>query len=310
MFTPELIKAKSAHDAWEQLYASIKKNGKLVEARGELTKEILNPVVEITNPYDRITRSRSFDLPFILQEAFDILNENQPRSLHSKEMLEKTMGTSNNIMFFGNEMRQACSKWSLVKLKNVLEADKNTRKAILDLGSRRPAVHYPCLIYFHLIIRENKLCASLETRSTSLFFGLPNDIFFFTLLQQLMLGWLKETYPELEMGTFLYKTTSCHYYCDKAGNPFANSGTHDNEYLYFDSKKCDLSYKDYIAEMGRLYFYVDQIFKAQPLEDIDAGVITTNNDVLYPLRDMFQSSFFYSWANELMSAKFKFPGKK
>ena len=137
----------NAADAYKWFCSIIEEEGEYITSRGERTKEVLNAAVLINDIRDRVIPISNFNKRFILQETFDILNENQPRVMHSKEMLEKTMGNSSNIMFFGNEMRQAFSRWSLHRIKTLFEKDKYTRKAILDLGkstqARKPTVR-PC----------------------------------------------------------------------------------------------------------------------------------------------------------------------
>ena len=298
------IEADSAIDAYQKLCKMINTEGHYIEARNEPTKEILNAAVLIKNPRDRIIPIERFRHDFILQESFDILNENPPRVYHSKEMLEKTMGNSENIMFFGNEMRQAFSRWSLVKILDYFKEDKNTRKAILDLGSRRPVLHNPCLIYAHFLIRDDKLHLSAETRGTAISMGFTSDVFFFTLIQEIMLGWLREYYPELEMGDFLYKTGSLHYYCDEEGKPLWSqkiSKTIDNGLGQIQTG-FDLTYSQYVREMGALYHYVDQYMKAYPEENVDEGKISTVADCHQPESLMFSTEFFYNWACKLYNS--------
>jgi hypothetical protein len=55
--------------------------------------------------------------------------------------------------------------------------------------------------------------------------------------------------------------------------------------------------------MGLLYYYVDQYMKAQEVENVDAGVITTYKDVLQPRIEDFKSLFFYNWARTLLKIK-------
>ena len=293
-FGLKYVEAASAKEAYKKLCKMIDKEGHYIEARNEPTKEILNAAVLIKNPRDRIIPIERFSHNFILQESFDILNENPPRVYHSKEMLEKTMGNSENIMFFGNEMRQAFSRWSLLKILEYFKEDKNTRKAILDLGNRRPVVHNPCLIYAHFLIRDDKLHLSAETRGTAISMGFTNDVFFFTLIQEIMLGWLREYYPQLEMGDFLYKTGSLHYYCDKNGKPLWSQDM--GNVIPMPSQPFDLTYSEYIKEMGVLYHYIDQYMKAYPEENIDEGKISTITDCQKPDRDLFSTGLFYSWA--------------
>ena len=303
-FGMKYIEADSAVDAYKKLCKIIDTEGHYIEARNEPTKEILNAAVLIKNPRDRIIPIERFRHDFILQESFDILNENPPRVYHSKEMLEKTMGNSKNIMFFGNEMRQAFSRWSLIKILDYFKQDKNTRKAILDLGSRRPVLHNPCLIYAHFLIRDDKLHLSAETRGTAISMGFTSDVFFFTLIQEIMLGWLREYYPELEMGDFLYKTGSLHYYCDEEGAPLWSQKipkAMDNGLGQIQTS-FDLTYSQYVREMGALYHYVDQYMKAHPEENVDEGKISTVADCHKPSQEVFSTEYFYNWANHLYNS--------
>jgi hypothetical protein len=284
---------ENARDAYTWFCDLVNNEGEYVTSRGEQTKEVLHAGVLIKNPRDRVIPISNFNERFILQETYDILNENQPRVMHSKEMLEKTMGTSTNIMFFGNEMRQAFSRWSLFRIKTLFEKDKFTRKAILDLGNRRPVVHAPCMIYAHFIIRDGALHMSAETRGTEVSMGFVNDIYFYTIIQEIMYGWLKETYPDLKLGTFFYKTTSLHYFTNENGGPlWSQEFTKEAEVR----GHIDMKYNDYVKEMGSLYFYVDQMCKASETEDIDAGKITKYSDVLKPKAEIFKTGFFYKWA--------------
>lgn len=288
----------SASEAYQWFCKLINEEGEYVTSRGEQTKEVLNAAVLIKNIRDREIPISNFNERFILQETYDILNENQPRVMHSKEMLEKTMGNSTNIMFFGNEMRQAFSRWSLLRIKNLFEKDKYTRKAILDLGNRRPIVHAPCMIYAHFIIRDNALHMLAETRGTEVSMGFVNDIYFYTIIQELMYNWLLETYPDLELGTFMYKTTSLHYFTNAwTGGPlWSQEFVTDNRSGFFIH---DLKYSDYLSEMGVLYHYVDSYMKARETEDVDAGIITTYRDLHNPDPKSFKQPFFYNWARIL-----------
>jgi len=293
--------ADSAWEAYALLAKEINQNGEIVTARNEATKELLNVSIEILNPRDRIINIEKFNLPFILQETFDIINGNEPRVIHSKEMLAKTMGNSSDPMFFGAELRQALSRWSLKRIYDVFKKDKNTRKAVLSLGNRRPIKHTPCMIYSHFIIRDDKFYMTAETRGTALSMGFTNDVFVLTLIQEILFGWLKEIYPELQLGSFLYKTVSLHEYVDidfeKSDNdkwvPIWNQAVMPNNYTL---NLITLSYKEYLQDMGVLYNYIDDYMKAQPFEDIDNFKITTYDDLVCPAREYFNSAYFYNWA--------------
>ena len=81
------LSAKNAAEAYTKLTELVNTQGEFIESRNEATLEVLNVAIEIENPRDRIINISNFKLPFILQETFDILNNNQPRAIHSKQLL-------------------------------------------------------------------------------------------------------------------------------------------------------------------------------------------------------------------------------
>ena len=300
------FQAASAKDAYCQMADYIRDEGEVISSRNEMTLEVLNVSVEIENPLDRIIPINKFDHAFILQETYDILNSNNPRVIHSKEMLQKTMGNSEDPMFFGNELRQAFSRWSFKKILDRFIKDKNTRKAILSLGNRRNTKHTPCMIYAHFIIRNDKLYMTAETRGTALSMGFINDIYFLTLMQQILLGWINEYYPEVEMGTFLYKTVSLHEYVNKkikGGISQPSSIIYEPVWsqliidpLVEPEMPFKLNYNEYVQEMGVLYHYIDMYMKATSQDDLDSGDYITYNDLESPDRNLFKTDFFFNWA--------------
>ena len=209
----------SAASAFEWIRDTIYSKGYIHESRGKTTKELMHVMVEITSPELSIIPIVSYNWDFISQEVRDIMTENQVSAIHSKEMLEYTMGSADAKFFFGAEVREALSPWSLDAIYELFKQDKDTRKAVLDLGNRKPEEHIPCLSFSHLVIRDNKLHCTLETRSTDLAFGYPYDTVLFTVMQRYMLHRLQEIYPELELGSFFYKSICMHYYLNDDNKP-------------------------------------------------------------------------------------------
>ncbi len=52
----------------------------------------------------------------------------------------------------------------------------------------------------------------VQMRSNDIFYGLTFDAPFFAFVHQHMLLWLKETYPTLELGTYMHFADNIHYY--------------------------------------------------------------------------------------------------
>ena len=51
--------------------------------------------------------------------------------------------------------------------------------------------------------------------------------------------------------------------------------------------------------MGVLYHYVDTYMKASEFDDIDSGKYIKFSDCMQPDPNLFNSPFFYEWANTL-----------
>jgi hypothetical protein len=114
------------------------------------------------------------------------------------------------------------------------------------------------------------------------------------------------------MGTFLYKTVSLHEYIEK---PEGRGSILPYEYVWNQSilidpeyhieefpityREINLNYKQFIQDMGVLYHYVDTYMKASEFDDIDSGKYIKYSDCMQPDPNLFNSPFFYEWANIL-----------
>jgi thymidylate synthase len=92
------------------------------------------------------------------------------------------------------------SRWD--RVKHLLRADRSTRRAILPLFSEEDLAlaatepDVPCCTSLQFLVREEKLCLTTTMRSNDIMVGFGYDVFFFTMLQELMalelglnLGW-------------------------------------------------------------------------------------------------------------------------
>jgi thymidylate synthase len=94
-----------------------------------------------------------------------------------------------------------------------------------DADSRRAVIHYgdpshfwegnkdvPCTVMQQFFIRNNELHSTVVMRSNDMFKGQPYDVKWFTYVQKMMLDSLKETYPDIKMGTYTHFVGSLHVY--------------------------------------------------------------------------------------------------
>jgi thymidylate synthase len=213
------ITVMKPYEAFNWLRYTISEKGDVVESRGKKFKEIIQVFVEILKPEYCTIPIESYNEDFIIQETQDILTGKPVSAIHSEEMLEYTMGDPKAKFFYGEEVREALSSWSLDKIQRLFEDDINTRKAVLDLGNRFSKKHIPCFTFAHFMIRENKLNCTVETRSTDLAFGFPYDVFLFSTVQRILLRRLKKIKLDLTLGTLCYKSISMHYYVNESNEP-------------------------------------------------------------------------------------------
>ena len=71
---------------------------------------------------------------------------------------------------------------------------------------------FVCTMYLNFFIRDNKLNMKVQMRSNDIFYGLTFDAPFFSFVYQHVLIELKNTYPELETGTYYHCADNIHYY--------------------------------------------------------------------------------------------------
>jgi len=112
-----------------------------------------------------------------------------------------------NLLFYSKQLIWAYE--SLIK-------DKDSRQAISFVS--RPDFQYEgnkdfvCTMYLNFWIRENRLNMKVNMRSNDLFYGYSYDVPFFATVMQTMWHNLKETYLDLQLGTYYHCADNIHYY--------------------------------------------------------------------------------------------------
>jgi thymidylate synthase len=100
-------------------------------------------------------------------------------------------------------------------LVDLLLEKRDTRQAVLtcwnagDLlcAHKSPKNDIPCTLSLNFIVRDGKLNLVTTMRSNDVWLGLPNDVFAFCSLQQIIASWL-----ELDVGFYQHQVTSMHLY--------------------------------------------------------------------------------------------------
>ncbi len=195
-----------------------------VSPRGQRTKENLGVAIEITDPYSRyITNSyRKFSLGYAIGEwlwyerGSDSLEEIAYYSKFWNKVSDngETVNSAYGHRILGKHPLLPVNQWEYVK--NELVRDTYSRRAICIIAAPidmlKETKDFPCTVYLQFFIRDSALHLSANMRSNDLVLGFANDIVAFTLLQEKMLVELRQTMPELRMGSYHHYAGSLHIY--------------------------------------------------------------------------------------------------
>lgn len=119
-------------------------------------------------------------------------------------------GSCYGSRIFGSE-NGSPSQWD--RLIQILRDDPATRRAILTVMQppedtlSAASVDVPCVSSCQFLIREGRLHAIVKMRSNDVVWGLPYDVFLFTMLQEMLACELS-----LELGSYFHVAGSFHLY--------------------------------------------------------------------------------------------------
>lgn len=255
------------------------------ESRNGNTKEVMDFKTEITSPYHRCVGSskRDINVFFLLAEALwiwagrkdvkflNIFNSNMSNYSDNGEVFHAPYGfrlrhhgvssTDRQPNNDNEALHYLQGEDQIEKAIEILTNDPETRRCVLsiwnpDLDLSTKSKDLPCNDLVMFKIRKGKLYTTISNRSNDLHWGLPTNIFQFSILSELISGIL---------GIELYKQThnsqSLHFYLD---NPIAKMMNKefkiDNPDLYDECEpsKIDFNFPTELSNIGRLH-YLDSI---------------------------------------------------
>lgn len=274
-----VFEGRNINKIYRKIYDTVESEGKVVSPRGKETLELNPVVIKITNPRERFCSARpGFNLPFSIAEVLWILEGRGDAKMITHylkgfgqfldEGYDEFNGAyGNRIRRWGYDVRhthnylvpqKVASVYEVDQLEEVykkLKADPDTRQAVMMLWN--PAIDNgrvtndtPCNNWSHLMIRDGKLNWTQVIRSNDLILGTPQNIFQFTMLQEILAGWL-----DVEVGHYIQMSDSLHLY--KGTN---NDGkTHEDKrpsycdiYEIYDTQDARLPKDIFDMELGKM----------------------------------------------------------
>ncbi|MFC8291123.1 thymidylate synthase [Streptomyces sp. NPDC057242] len=195
---------------------ALAKSGESVSPRAMATREVLDVHLRLTRPRARLLYSppsRILNPAFAVAETVWILSgSDEPWIFDYNTKLRQYADDGVLRGAYGPRMR----KWAgtvdqLARVVEILKQDPDSRRALIQLydPARDAAGHkdVPCTLGFRFYLRDGRLHMSTTMRGQDVWIGMPYDLFFYTVLHELVAGWIGA-----ELGDFHHHVGSLHIY--------------------------------------------------------------------------------------------------
>lgn len=223
-----VFKGQNLNKMYADIFRIIQGQGYDVSARGKLCKELNPATTIIEQPRERWCSSRAGFNPFFsCAEVLWILSGSSDSEMicyylnNFKQFLDEPWQDFHGaygarIFKYGYDERSEydykpyVNQFEQARIK--LSKDKDTRQAVINLWSPwkdnlQQSKDYCCNNMCYLKIRDDKLNWTQVIRSNDAIYGLPQNIFQFTHLQEIMAGMLG-----IDVGQYVQVSDSLHVY--------------------------------------------------------------------------------------------------
>ncbi len=194
--------------------------GDEVSPRGQLTREVRPLAFTLTNPLNRFVTlpERKANYAFALIEALQFIGG----TTSGAQQIRYNSNIKNWVDPESGQIEAAYGSLTCDQVPGVVDmltVDPDSRQAILSIyhGSehQRPMLNVPCTCTLQFFIRDDKLELITYMRSSDLWWGIPYDVFQFTVMQEMIALALGK-----KMGPYTHVAGSGHVYepfFEKAG---------------------------------------------------------------------------------------------
>lgn len=225
-----LFEGRTANEAWSEAAAAFvtEDGGREQASRAGSTSEILHAAFTIRDPLERwvFARRPAINPAFAIVETVWILAGRDDSALpnHWNPELPKYMGSGERYHgAYGHRLRRRFVLDQLERAYLALSRNPESRQVVLQIWGSKidlpdeegwPAnPDIPCNVLSMLKVREGELEWTQVMRSNDLFRGVPYNFVQFTVLQEVMAGWLG-----LGVGSYDHLSDSLHVYDNDFGS--------------------------------------------------------------------------------------------
>ncbi|MCX4785424.1 thymidylate synthase [Streptomyces sp. NBC_01221] len=206
-------------DSMAELFAdavSLAKSGEKVSPRGIATREVRDVHMLLTQPRARLLHAppaRILNPAFAVAETvWHLSGSDAPWIFDYNARLREYADDGVLRGAYGPRMRNWAGKVDqLGRVVEILKEDPDSRRALIQLydPAQDAAGHrdVPCTLGFRFHLRASRLHMATMMRGQDVWIGMPYDVFFYTVLHELVAGWL-----DAELGDFHLHVGSLHIY--------------------------------------------------------------------------------------------------
>lgn len=214
-----------------ELYRVLDETGEVNSgSRGE-TKELLGVALRISKPRARISRSENRGKPFsALGELLWYLSGSDKLEFIAPYVAEYAKDAVDGVLEGAYGPRLLAMRGNIdqfASIENLLKRKRGSRRAVMQLFNAEDIAtehkEIPCTTTLQFHLRGDLLHMSVTLRSNDAYWGLPHDVFCFTMLQEMMARRLG-----VDIGEYYQYVGSMHVYKDHYGHmrEYIQEGVH------------------------------------------------------------------------------------
>ena len=210
------ITEKTLDDLLYRVVSKLLQRGATIGASRGKTSELTGVLLHLTDPRARLSRTEKKGHIFsCLGELLWYLSKSNSVQFisHYVPKYEKESDDGHTV-YGGYGPRLFAMRGEYDQIQNVITLLRNrpsSRRAVIQLFDAEDIaqdhIEIPCTCTLQFLIRERRLNMITYMRSNDAFFGLPHDVFAFTMLQEIVARSLG-----VELGTYKHCVGSLHLY--------------------------------------------------------------------------------------------------
>lgn len=222
--------AETADAVWQKIAAAFRSNkySMAQASRAGHTQEILHATISIADPRARwvVSRNPPINPAFALAEVIWIMTGRNDSAFlnYFNSLLPSFAGKGATYHgAYGYRLRRQLGLDQLDRAYNSLRKKPESRQVVLQIWNGvldlpqadgvESAADIPCNVVSMLKVRDGRLEWTQVLRSNDVYRGLPYNFVQFTMMQEIMAGWLG-----LKLGSYNHLSDSLHVYNESASS--------------------------------------------------------------------------------------------